>query len=49
LNIKGEPARGRLEKSGSFNEMVSHRVRLEKATDVDKDVQGWIMKAWSEA
>jgi hypothetical protein len=49
LNIKGEPARGRLEKSGSFNAMVSHRVRLEKATDVDKDVQGWIRKAWSEA
>ena len=32
LNMKGDPAKGRLEKSGSFNAMVSHRVRLEKAT-----------------
>lgn len=49
LNIKGEPANGRLEKSGSFNAMVSHRVRLEKAADVDKDVRNWLKKAWSGA
>jgi len=49
LNIKNEPAKGRLEKSGSFNAMVSHRVRLEKASDVDKDVKNWIRKAWSDA
>ena len=49
LKMKSEPAEGRLEKSGSFNAMVSHRVRLEKATDVDKDVKAWIQKAWSEA
>ncbi len=49
LNMKGEPAKGRLEKSGSFNAMVSHRVRLEKTADVNKDVKAWIRKAWSEA
>ena len=49
LNMKGEPAKDRLEKSGSFNAMVSHRVRLEKASDIDKDVKAWIKKAWSEA
>ena len=49
LNIKNEVAKGRLEKSGSFNAMVSHRVRLENAADVDKDVSTWIKKAWSEA
>jgi hypothetical protein len=49
LNIKSEPAKGRLEQSGSFNAMVSHRVRLEKAADVDKDVKAWIKKAWSGA
>jgi hypothetical protein len=49
LNLQGEPATGRLEKSGSFNAMVSHRVRLEKAADVDKDVKAWIRKAWAEA
>lgn len=49
LNMKTEAAKGRLEKSGSFNAMVSHRVRLEKSTDVDKSVKAWIKKAWSEA
>jgi hypothetical protein len=49
INLKGEPAAGRLEKSGGFNAMVSHRVRLEKPTDVDKDVKAWLRKAWSEA
>jgi hypothetical protein len=29
--------------------MVSHRVRLEKPADVDKEVKAWLRKAWSEA
>ncbi len=49
LNMKGAPAKGRLEASGSFNSMVSHRVRLENAGDVDKEVTTWLKKAWSDA
>ena len=49
VNIKGAAAKGRLEKSGSFNAMVSHRVRLEKPGDVDKDVKAWLKKAYAEA
>ena len=49
INLKGDPAAGRLEKSGSFNAMVSHRVRLEKPTDVDKEVKASLKKAWAEA
>lgn len=49
LNLKSEVATGRLEKSGSFNAMVSHRVRLEQPSDVDKDVKTWLKKAWSGA
>ena len=49
LNLKDEKAAGRLEKSGSFNAMVTHRVRLEKPADVDKDVIAWLKKAWAEA
>lgn len=49
LNMQGESAKGRLEASGSFNSMVSHRVRLEKAADVDKDVKAWLKKAWDAA
>lgn len=49
LNLKGEAATERLEASGSFNAMVSHRVRLEKPADVDKNVKAWIKLAWQEA
>lgn len=49
INLKGEPAAGRLEAAGSFNAMVSHRVRLEKPADVDKEVLAWLEKAWAEA
>lgn len=49
INLKGEPARGRLEASGSFNAMVSHRVRLESAEDVDKELIGWLKEAYQRA
>jgi len=49
LNLKDSPAKGRLEPSGSFNAMVSHRVKLEKPGDVDKDVKAWLKKAFSQA
>jgi hypothetical protein len=49
INLKTEPAAGRLEKSGSFNAMVSHRVKLEKPGDIDADVKAWLKKAYTEA
>ena len=49
INLKGEPVTDRLENSRSFNTMVSHRVRLEKPGDVDKDVKAWLKEAWSQA
>jgi predicted transport protein len=49
LNLKNEPATDRLEKSGSFNAMVSHRVRIEKVSDVDRDIEAWMKIAWSNA
>ncbi|MEM9402045.1 MAG: DUF4287 domain-containing protein [Pseudomonadota bacterium] len=49
LNLKGTAPTDRLEASGSFNAMVSHRVRLEKPGDVDKVVKAWIKKAWAGA
>lgn len=49
VNLKDEKPAGRLEKSGSFNAMVSHRVRLEKSGDVDKDVKSWLKKAYNQA
>lgn len=49
INLKGAKAAGRLEQSGSFNAMVSHRVRLEKPGDVDRDVKAWLKKSYSES
>lgn len=49
INLKGTPADGRLEKSGSFNAMVSHRVRLESVKDVDGALVGWLKEAYQKA
>ncbi len=49
LNMKGTKPDGRLEASGSFNAMVSHRVRLETTSDVDKDVKAWLKDAYERA
>jgi hypothetical protein len=49
INLKGKPPAGRLEASGSFNAMVSHRVRLESAKDVDAEVVGWLKEAFDAA
>ncbi len=49
INLKGTPADKRLEESGSFNAMVSHRVRLETAADVDAELLAWLKKAYEAA
>lgn len=49
VNLKGVAPQGKLEASGSFNAMCSHRIRIEKANDVDAKVIGWIKKAYEEA
>ena len=49
INLKDATPSGRLEKSGSFNAMVSHRVRLEKPGDVDKNVKAWLKKAYQHS
>ena len=49
INLKGEPPAGKLEASGSFNAMVSHRVRLETTRDVDAAVIGWLKEAFDAA
>lgn len=49
LCLKGERAGPRLEAAGSFNAMVSHRVRLEKASDVDAELVGWLRQAYERA
>jgi hypothetical protein len=49
INVKGHSAQGRLEAAGSFNAMVSHRVRLEKPQDVNGEVKKWLRQAYEAA
>lgn len=49
LNLKNVKPRGRLEASGSFNGMVSHRVRVETPKDVDAELIGWLRQAYEQA
>lgn len=49
LNLKGVEPVGRLEPSGSFNAMVSHRMRLELVDDVDDEARDWLRAAFDRA
>jgi hypothetical protein len=46
INLKGAPPTGRLEASGSFNAMVSHRVRVASAAEVDAEFMKWLRAAY---
>jgi len=46
INLKGATPGGRLEASGSFNGMVSHRVRVEAPGHVDAELVGWLRRAY---
>ena len=47
--LKGMAATDRLEASGSFNAMVSHRVRLESDAQVDAQLRTWLERAYNAA
>jgi len=49
INLKGAAATARLEASGSFNAMVSHRVRVASARDIDAQLIGWLREAYEKA
>lgn len=46
INLKDTATTERLEKSGSFNAMLSHRVRVATPAEVDKELVGWLKKAY---
>ncbi len=49
LKLVGEPLTTRLENSGPFGTMCTHRVRLEKPEDVDKELLSWLKQAYEKA
>lgn len=49
LNLKGAAPSGKLEQSGSFNAMVTHRVRMSAGNRVDAALQQWLKQAYDAA
>lgn len=49
LQLKGTPPGGRLEPTGSFSSMVSHRVRVGRIDEVDEELTSWLRRAYDSA
>lgn len=49
LNLKGVSSSGRLEASGSFNAMCTHRVRVSSVSEVDRELIAWLKQAYERA
>jgi len=49
LTLKGVEPSGRLEAAGSWNGMVTHRVRITSPEEVDREVENWLTQAWQAA
>jgi hypothetical protein len=49
INIKGEKPTKRLEKAGSFNAMVSHRVRVTSKREVNAELLKWLEAAYQDS
>ncbi len=49
IKLKGTPADGRLENAGSWNAMVTHRVRIHAPDEIDRELFGWLERAYANA
>lgn len=49
IQLKGVAPTERLAASGSFNAMVSHRVRIAEVGEVDDELVGWLREAYEAA
>lgn len=49
LKLKGKAPVGRLESSGPFGAMCTHRVRLSDVNDLDEEVLNWLREAYEQA
>ena len=49
LKIKDKPTTDRLENSGPFGTMCTHRVRLSTANEVDAELVAWLKEAYDKS
>ncbi|MCO6359370.1 DUF4287 domain-containing protein [Roseivirga pacifica] len=48
LNLKGIEPEGAVEAAGSWNSMVTHRIKVTSTADLSSDIQAWLQKAYDE-
>jgi len=49
FKLKDKPLNDRLENSGPFGTMCTHRVKLSSASEVDKELKLWIQEAYDKS
>ena len=49
IKVKGAEPTGRLEASGSWNAMVTHRVRINDQKQIDKELITWLRHAYEQS
>jgi len=49
LKIKEQEPEGRLESSGPFGAMCTHRIQLKDPSEVDKEVKEWLKVAYDKS
>ena len=49
LKLKDKPTTDRLENSGPFGSMCTHRVRLSNAEQIDSELKEWLKEAYQQA
>lgn len=49
FKLKDKPVEDRLESSGPFGTMCTHRVRLTSTEEIDAELKGWIKEAYDKS
>ena len=49
LKLKDKPITNRLENSGPFGTMCTHRVRISKSAEIDNELKRWIVEAYEKS
>jgi len=49
LKLKDKPTTERLENSGPFGTMCTHRVKLSDVSEIDSELKKWLMEAYKNA
>ncbi|ARN77060.1 phosphoribosylformylglycinamidine synthase [Nonlabens spongiae] len=49
LKLKDKPVTDRLENSGPFGTMCTHRVRITDLSEIDNELKGWITEAYQQS